>query len=101
MCSTVYKESIAFLIQAKPADLAKTQVTVSVHDTSRSATGDDIIGSVFLGPHSIDKSESEQWKNTIEHLGKEYKGSHNLKPPSINNHNPDVHVSETHSDSEE
>uniref|UniRef100_A0AC35FRS5 C2 domain-containing protein n=1 Tax=Panagrolaimus sp. PS1159 TaxID=55785 RepID=A0AC35FRS5_9BILA len=100
-CSAVYKESIAFLIQAKPADLAKTQVTVSVHDTSRSATGDDIIGSVFLGPHSIDKSESEQWKNTIEHLGKEYKGSHNLKPPSINNHNPDVHVSETHSDSEE
>ena len=34
-CSAVYKESIAFLIQAKPADLAKTQVTVSVHDTSR------------------------------------------------------------------
>jgi hypothetical protein len=98
-CSAVYSEKISFLIKTKPADLAKTQVTVSVHDTSRSATGDDIIGSVFLGSHSIDKSEAEQWKNTIEHVGKEYKGSHNLKPPS--NHNPDVHVSETHSDSEE
>jgi hypothetical protein len=98
-CSAVYKEGISFLINEKPANLAKTQVTVSVHDTSRSATGDDIIGSVFLGPHSIDKSEIEHWKNTVEHIGKEYKGTFSLKPPS--NHNPDVHVSETHSDSEE
>lgn len=34
-CSAKYGESIAFLIKEKPADLAKTEVTVSVHDNSR------------------------------------------------------------------
>ncbi|KAE9555332.1 hypothetical protein FO519_001491 [Halicephalobus sp. NKZ332] len=98
-CSAVYKESIAFLIQGKPTDLSKTQVVVSVHDMNRSVTGDDVIGSVYFGCRESEKAEAEQWRNTIDHQGKECKGTHNLKPP--NSGNPDVHVSEAHSDNED
>uniref|UniRef100_A0AC34RK25 C2 domain-containing protein n=1 Tax=Panagrolaimus sp. JU765 TaxID=591449 RepID=A0AC34RK25_9BILA len=98
-CSAVYKESIAFLIQGKMNDLLKTQVIVSVHDFNRTVTGDDVIGSVYFGCKESEKAEADQWKSTIEHQGKEIKGTHHLKPP--NSGNPDVHVSEAHSDSEE
>lgn len=36
-----------------------------------------------MGVLAHDKSEIEQWKNTIEHMGKEYKGTHHLKHPSL------------------
>lgn len=45
----------------------------------RNSTGDDVIGCAYLGVFSQDKSELEQWKNTVEHMGKEYKGCHHLK----------------------
>lgn len=61
-------------------------------------TGDDVIGVAYLGELAMDKSEIEQWKNTIEHWGKEYKGSHHLKNPR--NNAPDVIVSEAQSDNE-
>lgn len=64
---------------------------------SRTTTGDDLIGSAFLGVNAVDKSEMEQWKNTIEHQGKEYKGVHHLKPAP---RAPDVHVAEAPSDSD-
>ncbi|KJH46352.1 C2 domain protein [Dictyocaulus viviparus] len=55
-------------------------------------TGDDAIGCAYLGLLAQDKSEIEQWKATVEHMGKEYKGAHNLKPPHSA---PPVHVAET------
>lgn len=55
-------------------------------------TGDDVIGSAYLGQLAVDKSEIEQWKNTVEHIGKEYKGSHQLK--QLNQ--TQIHVSEIH-----
>ncbi|KAK6049947.1 hypothetical protein COOONC_12548 [Cooperia oncophora] len=55
-------------------------------------TGDDVIGCAYLGMLAHDKSEIEQWKSTVEHMGKEYKGTHNLKPPHSA---PPVHVAET------
>uniref|UniRef100_A0A1I8AM80 Ring finger protein 213 n=1 Tax=Steinernema glaseri TaxID=37863 RepID=A0A1I8AM80_9BILA len=63
----------------------------------RTCTGDDLIGLAYLGELATDKSELDQWRNTVEHLGKEYKGTHHLKLP---NNTPQVHVSETQSDSE-
>lgn len=38
-----------------------------------------MIGSVYLGELAIDKTEIEQWRQTIEHWGKECKGCHHLK----------------------
>jgi hypothetical protein len=109
-CSAVYKEAVMFLVSTKKVDLLNTKISIAVHDISRlahpfsiiiialrSMTGDDIIGSSYLGSLATDKSEIEQWKNTIEHLGKEYKGSHQLKAP---NQPPNVHVSETQDDNE-
>uniref|UniRef100_A0AC35U7W2 C2 domain-containing protein n=1 Tax=Rhabditophanes sp. KR3021 TaxID=114890 RepID=A0AC35U7W2_9BILA len=78
-CKAVYQESIMFLISTKVGDLRKTQITISAIDMQRHGTGDDVIGSSYLGSIAMDKSEVEQWKNTIEHLGKEYKASHHLK----------------------
>ncbi|KAH7728424.1 Protein SUE-1 [Aphelenchoides avenae] len=98
-CTAVYNEAVMFLISTKQNDLQHTKITISVHDVSRSVTGDDVIGSAYLGELAVDKSEIDQWKNTVEHQGKEYKGCHNLKNPK--NNAPDVHVSETHSDTEE
>ncbi|KAI6241172.1 hypothetical protein M3Y99_00340000 [Aphelenchoides fujianensis] len=97
-CSAVFHEAVMFLISTKKADLQTTKITISVHDISRSVTGDDVIGSAYLGQLAVDKSETEQWNNTINHIGKEYKGSHSLKAP---NQAPDVHVSEMPSDEEE
>lgn len=34
-----------------------------------------MIGCAYLGAVAHDKSEMEQWKNTVEHMGKEYKVS--------------------------
>lgn len=52
-----------------------------------------------MGELAIDKSETEQWRQTVEHWGKEYKGCHHLK---VNRQNtPDVHVSEMQSDNED
>jgi hypothetical protein len=98
-CTAVYKEAVMFVISMKPNDLQHTKITISVHDVSRSVTGDDVIGSAYLGELAVDKSEIEQWKNTVDHFGKEYKGCHNLKYERQNA--PDVHVSETHSDTED
>jgi len=99
-CSAVYKEAVMFLLSStKKADLQALKITISVHDMLRSVTGDDVIGSAYLGALAVDKSEMEQWKNTVEHLGKEYKGCHQLKAP--NHQTPDVHVSEMPSDEEE
>ncbi|CAD5206657.1 unnamed protein product [Bursaphelenchus okinawaensis] len=94
-CTAVYKEAVMFLISTSKTDLSKTKITISVHDVLRSVTGDDVIGSAYLGELAVDKSEQEQWKNTSEKLNKEFKGSHQLKPP---NQAPDVHVSEMPSD---
>lgn len=49
-----------------------------------------MIGSAYLGQLAVDKSELEQWKNTVEHIGKEYKGSHQLKQQN----QTQIHVSE-------
>uniref|UniRef100_A0A915PNS8 Uncharacterized protein n=1 Tax=Setaria digitata TaxID=48799 RepID=A0A915PNS8_9BILA len=59
--------------------------------------GDDLIGSVYLGKLATDKSEQEQWKNTVEHIGKEFKSVHHLKARL---EAPNVHVTEATSDSE-
>ncbi|KAI6207670.1 hypothetical protein M3Y96_00033500 [Aphelenchoides besseyi] len=98
-CSAVFNEAVMFLISTKKSDLLNTKITISVHDTSRSVTGDDVIGSVYLGQLAVDKSEIEQWKNTMEHIGKEYKGSHQLKTP--NQGAPDVHVEMPDEDEED
>ncbi|CAD5209667.1 unnamed protein product [Bursaphelenchus xylophilus] len=94
-CTAIYKEAVMFLIGTTKADLGKTKIIISVHDILRSVTGDDVIGSAYLGELAVDKSEQEQWKNTVEKFNKEFKGSHQLKPP---NQAPDVHVSEMPSD---
>lgn len=86
-----------FLISTTKNDLQHTKITISVHDVSRAVTGDDVIGSAFLGELAVDKSEQEQWKSTVEKFNKEFKGNHQLKPP---NQAPEVHVSEMHSDEE-
>uniref|UniRef100_A0A0K0EA08 C2 domain-containing protein n=1 Tax=Strongyloides stercoralis TaxID=6248 RepID=A0A0K0EA08_STRER len=78
-CKAVYQESIMFLISTKINDLRRTQIIVSAIDMQRDGTGDSIIGSAYLGCIGMDKSEIDQWKNTIEHIGKEYKASHHLK----------------------
>ncbi|VDK48618.1 unnamed protein product [Anisakis simplex] len=96
-CCAVYKEAVMFLVNTKLTELQQTSIMISVHDLSRTTTGDDLIGSAFLGVNAVDKSEVEQWKNTIEHQGKEYKGTHHLKPAP---RAPDVHVAEAPSDSE-
>uniref|UniRef100_A0A9J2PGU0 C2 domain-containing protein n=1 Tax=Ascaris lumbricoides TaxID=6252 RepID=A0A9J2PGU0_ASCLU len=96
-CCAVYKEAVMFLINTKLNELHQTSIVISVHDLSRTTTGDDLIGSAFLGVNAVDKSEMEQWKNTIEHQGKEYKGVHHLKPAP---RAPDVHVAEAPSDSD-
>ncbi|KAI6203032.1 hypothetical protein M3Y94_00510100 [Aphelenchoides besseyi] len=98
-CSAVFNEAVMFLISTKKSDLLNTKITISVHDTSRSVTGDDVIGSVYLGQLAVDKSEIEQWKNTMEHIGKEYKGNHQLKTP--NQGAPDVHVEMPDEDEED
>ncbi|KAK0429375.1 hypothetical protein QR680_011348 [Steinernema hermaphroditum] len=96
-CRAVYNEAVMFLVSIKPADLKSTKITISVHDLQRTCTGDDLIGLAYLGELATDKSELDQWEKTVEHLGKEYKASHHLKLP---NNTPQVHVSETQSDSE-
>lgn len=96
-CNAVYKEAIMFLVKTKAAELRNTDIIISVHDLSRSVTGDDLIGSAFLGKLAMDKSEQEQWKNTLEHAGKEFKGIHLLKAPI---QRPDVHATEAPSDSD-
>ncbi|VDK50257.1 unnamed protein product, partial [Gongylonema pulchrum] len=75
-CNAVYKEAIMFLVKTKSADLQDTGIIISL---------------------AMDKSEQEQWKNTVENTGKEFKGVHHLKAPA---QAPDVHVTEAPSDSE-
>ncbi|CAG9537019.1 unnamed protein product [Cercopithifilaria johnstoni] len=96
-CNATYKEAIMFLVKTKAADLNDMKITISVHDLSRTIAGDDLIGSVYLGKSAVDKSEHEQWKNTIENIGKEFKGTHLLKARI---EAPNVHVTEATSDSE-
>lgn len=57
-----------------------------------------MIGVAYLGTLAQDKSEVDQWKNTVEHLGKEYKGTHHLKPQNMS---PPVHVAEAGEEDEE
>ncbi|CAD6184932.1 unnamed protein product [Caenorhabditis auriculariae] len=78
--TAVYNEAVMFLFSPNKNDLAATSITISVHDMQRSCTGNDTIGCAYLGVNAVDKSEMEQWKNAVEHMGKEYKGSHHLKP---------------------
>ncbi|VDD97054.1 unnamed protein product [Enterobius vermicularis] len=96
-CTAVYKEAVMFLIKTSQEALSDTSIILSVHDLSRTVTGDDLIGLAYLGKNAQDKSEIEQWKNTSEHLGKEYKGVHHLKPTP---RAPDVQVEHAPSDSE-
>ncbi|MCP9260503.1 Synaptotagmin-4 [Dirofilaria immitis] len=96
-CNATYKEAIMFLVKTKSSDLENTSIIVSVHDLTRTVAGDDLIGSVYLGKLAIDKSEQEQWKNTMEHIGKEFKSIHHLKARL---EAPNVHVTEVTSDSE-
>jgi hypothetical protein len=81
-----------FLISTKSADIDDIRITLSVHDLARTASGDDLIGSAFLGKLAVDRSESEQWRLTVAHPGKEFKACHHLKLPA-----PvlQVHVGET------
>uniref|UniRef100_A0A914I904 C2 domain-containing protein n=1 Tax=Globodera rostochiensis TaxID=31243 RepID=A0A914I904_GLORO len=95
--TAVYKEAVMFLISIKEADLTQTKIAITVHDLSRSVTGNDIIGSVFLGELAVDKSELDQWRNTVEHLGKEFKGAHVLKGPQGQG-TPEVHVLDVQDD---
>ncbi|GMR53818.1 hypothetical protein PMAYCL1PPCAC_24013, partial [Pristionchus mayeri] len=81
--SAVFNEAVMFIFNPTKAELAHTKITISVHDNQRTSTGDDVIGCAYLGIFSQDKTELEQWKNTVEHMGKEYKGCHHLKHPSI------------------
>lgn len=60
-------------------------------------TGNDVIGSVFLGELAVDKSEQDQWRNTVDHWGKEYKGVHALKGPQGQGA-PEVHVLDVQED---
>uniref|UniRef100_A0A1I7WY91 PH domain-containing protein n=1 Tax=Heterorhabditis bacteriophora TaxID=37862 RepID=A0A1I7WY91_HETBA len=64
----------------------------------RTCTGDDVIGCAYLGIHATDKSELEQWKSTVEHMGKEYKGTHHLK---LQHSVPPVHVAEAGEDGDD
>ncbi|KAF7639213.1 C2 domain-containing protein [Meloidogyne graminicola] len=89
--SAVYKEAVMFLVSTREADLARTKITISVHDLSRSVTGNDIIGFVFLGELASDKSEIDQWRSTMDHWGKEYKAVHTLKCPSSRCQQPSLH----------
>ncbi|CAB3407168.1 unnamed protein product [Caenorhabditis bovis] len=89
--TAIYNEAVMFLFGTSKNELAQTSIVISVHDMQRSCTGDDTIGCAYLGVGAIDKSEIEQWKNTTEHLGKEYKGNHVLKAPVPA---PPVHVAD-------
>ncbi|VDM54644.1 unnamed protein product [Angiostrongylus costaricensis] len=90
--TAVYNEAVMFLFNTTKKDVDTTKITISIHDMQRTCTGDDVIGCAYLGVLAHDKSEIEQWKNTVEHMGKEYKGTHNLKAPHSA---PPVHVAET------
>ncbi|WKX87975.1 hypothetical protein Q1695_007967 [Nippostrongylus brasiliensis] len=90
--TAVYNEAVMFLFNTAKRDVDTTKITISVHDMQRTCTGDDVIGCAYLGMLAQDKSEIEQWKCTVEHMGKEYKGTHALKPPHSA---PPVHVAET------
>uniref|UniRef100_A0A8L8PY06 C2 domain-containing protein n=1 Tax=Heligmosomoides polygyrus TaxID=6339 RepID=A0A8L8PY06_HELPZ len=90
--TAVYNEAVMFLFGTTKKEIDSTKITITVHDMQRTCTGDDVIGCAYLGAVAHDKSEMEQWKNTVEHMGKEYKGTHNLKPP---HQAPPVHVAET------
>lgn len=96
--TAIYKEAVMFLVSTKKADLARTKITISVHDLSRSVTGNDVIGCVFLGALAMDKSEVDQWRNTMDHWGKEYKGVHSLKSDSDL---PNVHVFDVREEEDE
>ncbi|KAI6182631.1 Synaptotagmin-11 [Aphelenchoides bicaudatus] len=96
-CSAVYKEAVMFLISTKKADLQNTRVTIGVHDVLRSVTGDDVIGCAYLGQMGTEKSEIDQWNKTIQNIGKEIKGTHQLR--QINQ--MQVHVSEVPGDEED
>ncbi|VDK83525.1 unnamed protein product [Litomosoides sigmodontis] len=96
-CNATFKEAIMFLVKTKSADLEDTSITISVHDLLRTIAGDDLIGSAYLGKLAIDKSEHEQWRSTVEHIGKEFKGTHHLKARVKA---PNVHVTEATTDSE-
>ncbi len=58
-----------------------TEITVEVVDTARSASGDDVLGQVFLGSLATEKSEVDQWRNAMNNSGKEYKATHSLRLP--------------------
>jgi mannose/fructose/N-acetylgalactosamine-specific phosphotransferase system component IIB len=78
-----------FLVSTKKNDLATTKITISVHDVLRSVTGDDVIGSAYLGQLATEKSEIEQWNKTVQNIGKEIKGCHQLRQQNL-----EIHVSE-------
>ncbi|MFH4978455.1 hypothetical protein AB6A40_005164 [Gnathostoma spinigerum] len=99
-CSAVYKEAIMFLINTQPSELQETSITISIHDMARVSTGDDIIGCVYLGKNAIDKSEIDQWRNTSQHKGKEFKGVHSLKVPPTHATNAHAVGAGVHSDSD-
>lgn len=68
-----------FLVSTKREDLERTKVVITVHDTARSASGDDVVGNVYLGQFACDKTELDQWRNTLSHPGREFKATHQLK----------------------
>lgn len=82
-CNAVFKEAVMFLVSTRKEDLERTKIIVTVIDTARSASGDDVIGNVYLGHLACDKTEIEQWRNTLAYSGREFKATHQLKKEPI------------------
>lgn len=74
-CSAVFKEAVMFLVSVRQDDLDNADISISVMDMAR----EDAIGHVFLGLRAKEKSEIDQWKNTVLSPGKEIKGTHVLR----------------------
>lgn len=53
-------------------------------------TGDDVIGSAYLGQLATEKSELDQWNKTVQNIGKEIKGCHQLRQKN----QMEIHVSD-------
>lgn len=64
-----------FLVSVRQDDLDNADISISVMDMAR----DDAVGHVYLGIRAKEKSEIDQWKNTVQFAGKEFKGTHSLR----------------------
>uniref|UniRef100_A0A5S6Q6M5 C2 domain-containing protein n=1 Tax=Trichuris muris TaxID=70415 RepID=A0A5S6Q6M5_TRIMR len=78
----VFKEAVMFLISPKAEDLQNMSLLVSVVDAASSRTSNEVIGQVLLSNVGNEKSCLEQWRNMLQHPGKEIKACHLLKASS-------------------